>query len=398
VFIVKKADVVQAILGERLQDAPQSITATSFAPTNIALCKYWGKRDQEINLPETSSLSISLGGKGTTTTIRVMDDVFLNEISNRETDRVLAFSSRDHSQMQLNHAARFTETSGEVVTEFSADVVTESLQRNIAEMFDGSSDVIIFNGKYIDPVSKFSQRLLIFLNLFRVKYPVRFYIEFTSNIPLAAGLASSASGFASVVLALNQLYDWQLSQELLSILARLGSGSACRSLWDGFVEWEMGSTADGMDSHGRLLPDTWPELCVGLLIVNTGEKLLSSREAMQRTKTTSSLYSLWPDKARQDLQLCKEAIAARNFSLLGKTAESNAMTMHAMMLSAWPPISYFQPETIAAMHKIWKLRQEGLEIYFTQDAGPNLKLLFLQKDAEIVRSQFTGIEVIQPFM
>jgi diphosphomevalonate decarboxylase len=332
---VKKADVIHAILAERIHNAPQPIIATAFAPTNIALCKYWGKRDQELNLPETSSLSISLAEKGTTTAIRVIDN---------------------------------------------------------------SLDNILFNGKPIDPTSTFGRRLLAFLDLFRTKHSVHFYIDFTSNIPLAAGLASSASGFASIVLALNQLYDWQLSLQELSILARLGSGSACRSLWNGFVEWEKGCQTNGMDSHGSLLPMTWPELCVGLLIVNTHEKSISSREAMERTKASSSFYSLWPDKVRVDLALIKEAIRAYDFSLLGKTAESNAMNMHAMMLSAWPPISYFQPETIAAMRDIWKLRQEGLEIYFTQDAGPNLKLLFLQQDLLRVKSRFAGIEVLQPFL
>lgn len=327
---MKKFDVINAILGERINNVPQSI-ATAFAPTNIALCKYWGKRDTELNLPKTSSLSITLDGKGTTTTIRVVD----------------------------------------------------------------SSDNIIFNGKPIHSDSTFSRRLLAFLDLFRLKNPVRFHIECDSNIPLSAGLASSASGFASIVLALNQLYGWQLSLEDLSILARLGSGSACRSLWNGFVEWKMGLKEDGMDSHGYPIPKKWPELCMGLLLINRGEKAISSRSAMERTQLTSPLYALWPKKVNDDLLLIKEAIATHDFSLLGKTAESNAMTMHAIMLSAWPSICYSQPATLAAMQQIWKLRQEGLEIYFTQDAGPNLKLLFLSDEIKTVNSIFSDIDTVQ---
>jgi diphosphomevalonate decarboxylase len=331
---MKKADIIEAILGDRLRKIPQPITVKSFAPANIALCKYWGKRDQVLNLPETSSLSISLAGKGSTTVIKAIAD---------------------------------------------------------------THDLVVFNGKPVDLASPFGRRLFEFLDLFRVQHPVHFHMDLTSTIPLAAGLASSASGFASLVLALNQLYDWQLSPKSLSILARLGSGSACRSLWDGFVEWEAGHESNGMDSYGRKLPHVWSELCVGLLIVNAGEKTMSSREAMQRTKMSSSLYSSWPAKVREDLQAIKKAIEDRDFALLGKTAESNAMTMHAMMLSAWPPISYFQPETIAAMQHIWQLRQAGLPLYFTQDAGPNLKLLFLQKEWETVKSQFTNIEIVRPF-
>jgi diphosphomevalonate decarboxylase len=331
---MKKCDVIRAILGERINNKPQDTISGSFAPTNIALCKYWGKSNSELNLPMTPSLSISLLGKGSMTAINVIDEI---------------------------------------------------------------EDQIVLNGEAISVDTKFSRRLLEYINLFREQQSVRFHIDIASNIPLAAGLASSASGFASLILALNGLYHWGLSQKELSILARLGSGSACRSLWNGFVEWQVGSAADGMDSHGCLLSDEWQELCIGLLIVNTNEKAISSREAMERTKMSSTLYSLWPDKVNQDMSLIKQAIKERDFSLLGKTAESNAMTMHAMMLSAWPPISYWQPETIDAMQKIWQLRQEGLPLYFTQDAGPNLKLLFLRKDIDTVRLSFSNLEVLQPF-
>jgi diphosphomevalonate decarboxylase len=331
---MKKEDVIHFILGERIHQTAKHLSVESFAPTNIALCKYWGKRDTELNLPMTSSLSIGLAKKGTTTFLKMVDD---------------------------------------------------------------AEDRVFFNGDAMPLSSPFSQRLLTFLDLFRTQQREHFHIEFTSNIPLAAGLASSASGFASFVLALNHLYDWQLSFEALSILARLGSGSACRSLWNGFVEWKKGNTTDGMDSHGVALKDEWPELCVGLLIVNRNKKAISSREAMERTKNTSTLYSLWPAKVNHDLVVLKEAIMHRDFSLLGKTAESNAMTMHAMMLSAWPSVSYYQPETIEAMQRIWTLRQDGLPLYFTQDAGPNLKLLFLKKEMSVIQSEFKQIEVIDVF-
>ncbi|MHB1946672.1 MAG: diphosphomevalonate decarboxylase [Gammaproteobacteria bacterium] len=331
---MNKVEVVRAILGERWQGKPKNESAASFAPSNIALCKYWGKRNQELNLPMTSSLSISLDNKGAT------------------------------AELRLNN---------------------------------NSSDSIILNGNKVELFSSFAKRLIEFLNLFRKNSAPHFDIHIQSNIPVAAGMASSACGFASIVQALNKLFCWELSEHELSILARLGSGSACRSLWQGFVEWHVGMREDGMDSHGIAIPTQWPELCVGLLILSEKEKGLGSREAMQRTITTSPLYSAWPDKVNHDLSLLKQAITVQDFKLLGQTAESNAITMHATMLSAWPPIMYFMPETVAAMHQIWKLRHDGVLIYFTQDAGPNLKLLFLEKDLSTIREQFPNLDVLKPF-
>ncbi len=331
---MKKADIVQAILGKKQNNQAAPSPVKSFAPSNIALCKYWGKRDQELNLPVTSSLSVSLGERGTTT------------------------------ELKVSHIEQ---------------------------------DVIIHNNELYDLASPFCKRLIAFLDLFRVTHKWHLQITIQTNIPLAAGLASSASGFASLIKSLNQLFHWELKPHELSILARLGSGSACRSIWPGFVEWHVGERADGMDSHGEAIPEVWPDLCIGLLILSHQEKQISSRDAMQRTVTTSPFYSLWPTKVSEDLSAIKQAIYTRDFHLLGKVAESNAMAMHATMLSSWPPIIYAIAETVIAMQNIWKMRYQGLTIYFTQDAGPNLKLLFLRTDEDIIRTHFRMIEVVQPF-
>jgi diphosphomevalonate decarboxylase len=330
---VKKAEAVKRILEAHWQAIPRNTLAKAFAPTNIALCKYWGKRNQELNLPVTSSLSISLGDKG--------------------------------AETQL-------------------------------EIAEAPQDTIILNGKPLALDTAFSQRLIHFLNLFREN--LRFNITLTSNIPIAAGLASSAAGFAALTKALDQLMGWQLPSEKLSMLARLGSGSAARSLWQGFVEWHAGQRADGFDSVGQPLTQTWEELCVGLLILDENEKPLSSRAAMQRTVTTSPLYSTWPAKVAEDLVNLKSAIQAKDFISLGKTAEANAIAMHATMHCASPPINYSLSSTITAMQKIWDLRAQGLEIYFTQDAGPNLKLLFLQSEINAIKTNFPQATLLQPFL
>ena len=336
----KKQDVIENLFfdlqvkrkGKALED-PLNNKGLAFAPTNIALCKYWGKRDTELNLPVTSSLSIALPDVGAMTTLSLRD----------------------------NH------------------------------------DHIVLNDRVIESNSEFMQRTIAYLDLFRPKKNWYLDINIKMTVPVAAGLASSACGFASLISALNDLFGWQLTLRELSILARLGSGSAARSLWLGFVEWRAGVAKDGNDSYGEPIDSDWPSLCLGIIPISTNEKPISSREAMKRTVNSSTLYGSWPKKTALDLALLRQAIQIRNFSLLAGTAESNALSMHATMLGSWPPICYFLPETIAAMHKVWALREEGLAIYFTQDAGPNLKLLFEEKNAENVTQEFSGVEVVRVF-
>ncbi len=332
---MKKIETVKQILGEQWQAAPQHTQGEAFAPSNIALCKYWGKRDQELNLPVTPSLSISLGAKGATAKL----------------------------------------------------VIT-----------DADRDSITLNGKPLAADSPFAQRLIHFLDLYRAHLQPKFDITLTSNIPIAAGLASSAAGFASVTKALDQVMGWQLPAEKLAVLARLGSGSATRSLWQGFVEWHAGERADGLDSRGAPITQTWQDLCVGLLILNKKEKSISSREAMQRTVETSALYATWPAKVTEDLANIKAAINKKDFTLLGETAESNAIAMHATMRHANPPVNYSLESTNSAIQKIWDLRNKGLEVYFTQDAGPNIKLLFLQNEINAITTHFSQATVLQPFL
>lgn len=304
----------------------------AWAPSNVALCKYWGKRDSELNLPCTSSLSVSLGRKGTYTHI---------------------LPHPDHDIFNVNNAT-------------------------------------------VPADSQFAQRLQKFLNLFRPKN-AHYAITITTNVPIAAGMASSACGFASTVLALNNLYNWGLAKTDLSILARLGSGSACRSIWEGFVEWERGEDYNGLDSFAKPLPYIWPELRLGALVLSAKEKPLSSTRAMQITLETSPLYPRWPEQVACDLLTLKKAIAAKDFALLGATAEANAVHMHLLMLHAKPSIIYSLPETLAAMQQVIELRKSGVPVYFTQDAGPNLQLLFLAQDLAKVINAFPQVEVITPF-
>lgn len=305
----------------------------SFAPSNIALCKYWGKRDATLNLPLTSSLSVSLGTLGTETCIHPKE---------------------------------------------------------------GRTDTVTLNATAVQATQPFVKRMTAFLDLFRPE-GMCFSVETRNTIPTAAGLASSASGFAALVLALNDLFGWDLAREKMSMLARLGSGSAARSVYDGFVVWHAGVQADGLDSFATPLALKWPDFRIGILELCSGEKPVGSRTGMNRTVATSSLFKAWPEKVMHDLNGIQVAIETRDFELLGKTAESNALAMHATMLDAWPPLMYFQPESVAMMQRVWQLRADGLAVYFTMDAGPNLKLLFTADKEAAVKEQFPGLQVVAPF-
>lgn len=307
------------------------------APVNIALSKYWGKRQVELNLPTNSSLSISLPTLGTKTQLQWIAD----------------------SQPQANH--------------------------------------IYLNNQRFSTTDNFSKRLSQFLEYFRPDKAGYFKIETHNSVPTAAGLASSASGYAALVLALDDLFQWQLSKKNLSLLARLGSGSASRSVYNGFAIWHKGKNDNGLDSFAEPLPQTWSEFCVGLVEIDLKEKSIGSTTAMQNTVDTCEIYQAWPKKAENDVQIIQKAIEQQDFTTLGKTSENNALTMHATMMATWPPIVYWQPESVTAMHKVWSCRKNGIEVYFTMDAGPNLKLLFLEKFTKKLMQVFPNLKVIKPF-
>ena len=324
--------VVQRILAGRATEAKGA--ARAYAPANIALVKYWGKRDEALNLPVTGSLSISLGPLG--------------------------------SHVEL---ARGRE----------------------------SHDDVWLNGKKLPGGSPFASRAAAFLDLFRPARDFTFELKARNTVPTAAGFASSASGFAALAKAADGLFGWGLATRELSILARLGSGSAARSLEEGFVEWHAGTAADGMDSFAERLDAEWPELRVGAVVLCSAEKPVGSREGMKRSVETCEFYREWPGRVAKDLAALKAAIADKNFAALGEVAEANALAMHALMAATRPPIVYALPETVAAMRTIWAAREAGLALWFTMDAGPNVKLLFEARDEARVREIFPAVEVVAPF-
>lgn len=298
--------------------------ATARAHTNIALIKYWGKRDEKLFLPMNSSLSITLDGFYTTTTVEYRDDL-------------------NSDIFILNH-----------------NQANEDETKKIS--------------RYLDRVRNYANSTQ------------KAVVTSINKVPTAAGFASSASGFAALAAAATKALGLDMGTQALSKLARLGSGSASRSIYGGFVEWSKGVNADGSDSHAVqiLERDKW-DVCILAVLLEPSPKKVSSREGMKRTVETSPFYSGWLEAVEKDLVTAKEAIGKRDFEMLGEVAESNALKMHATMLGANPPFTYWQSNTVSVMNEVQALRDKGIHAYFTIDAGPNVKVLCTPSDMEKVR-------------
>lgn len=279
------------------------------ANTNIALIKYWGKKDTALFIPMNSSLSLTL-------------DAF------------------------------YTDTK----VEFDKNLTTDSFYLNGVKQQD-------------------TAKITNFLNLFRENMDTFYYakVESYNFVPTAAGLASSASAFCALAMACNIASGLNYDLQTLSTFARRGSGSATRSVYGGFVEWQKGTT--NTDSYAKFIDDASWDIGMIILVLNAKEKKISSRIGMNHTVETSPFYEAWLTSTQQDLEAIKQAIQAKDFQTLGKITEHNGMKMHATTLSANPPFSYFEPESLLAQEKIRTLRDNGYDVYITMDAGPNVKIL-----------------------
>lgn len=309
---------------------------TALAHANIALVKYWGKRDPALNLPATGSISLTLKELFTRTTV-----------------------------------------------EFSADL---------------AQDELILNGERANPRDE--QRAGKFLDLIRAQAGIAAFARVASenNFPTGAGLASSASGFAALALAAAHAAGLSLSPDQLSELARRGSGSAARSIFGGFVEMKAGALPDGSDAVAVQLHDeTWWPLEMLILITSAAEKEIGSTAGMNRTAQTSPYYPAWVASSVEDLAAMRDAISRRDFQQLGEIAEFSCFKMHGLALSARPAILYWNPLTVELIHAVRGLRQKGIPAYLTIDAGPQIKVICLPEYSEQIRAtleQISGIRKI----
>ncbi|HMK71853.1 MAG TPA: diphosphomevalonate decarboxylase [Myxococcaceae bacterium] len=288
--------------------------ATARAHPNIALVKYWGKRDPARILPHQSSFSLTLAPLEVATTVQ------------------LGVRS---SEVELNgRPARASER--ERVLGLLAEVEHEA-------------------GRPLGAAKVVSR----------------------GNFPMAAGLASSAAGFAALALAVRAAAGLPRDVAATSRLARSGSGSASRSVQGGFCTWHRGTQPDGRDSFATQdFPEAhWVELRLLACIVSQEEKEVSSRDGMQSTVDTSPYYPAWTADAEAEVPRAREAVARRDLETLGALAERNAWRMHATALAADPPLCYLRPATLALILSLTGTRARGLPVWFTLDAGPNPVLL-----------------------
>lgn len=321
------------------------------ANANIALIKYWGKRDEDLFLPTKSSLSTTLFGLQTITSIEKID---------------------------------------------SKQIVTLNSFQGPLDFY---RDEVFVDQKPAD--QKSFANIVRFLDLFRKKYGIKdfFKIETENKFPTAAGLASSASGFAALAYGLNKICEINLDLKELSILARQGSGSACRSLHGGFVIWHKGKKNDGSDSYAQQLFDQnfWPEFCVLVVVVCTQEKKISSRSAMQNSVKTSSFYPRWLQGSQARIPKLIKAIEQKDFDLVGQLAQEDCLGMHKTIQTSVPSINYFQDATLQVIETVKKLQSNGISCFFTIDAGPNVKVLCLKKDLDKIKDilkQVSGVQQI----
>lgn len=232
-------------------------------------------------------------------------------------------------------------------------------------------DQVFINGTEI-PIKRFTK---FFDNVrYTLKTDEHFAVESEVNFPVAAGLASSSSGFAALALACSQLIDPTVSDQTVSEMARLGSASAARSIYGGFTVLRKETP------YAEPLNIDWPELYIIVAIVNTNAKSQSSRKVMELSRTSSPFYETWLKHSDLLFDRALSALTDKDFDTLGPLMQQSYLAMFSTMLTSTPPTLYWEPETVKLLKTCEAFRNEGLPVWETMDAGPQVKLFCLEKD------------------
>lgn len=283
--------------------------ATAYAHPNIALVKYWGKSNDELNIPATPSLSITLGDLITTTQVE-----------------------------------------------------------------ESSSVAVVLDGNQVHDA-----KINRWLTRLRKKFdlpPLR--IDSSSDFPANSGLASSASGFAALTLAISSAFNLDLSLQEQCDWARLGSGSAARSLHGGFVALEI----DGVACHASQILDAseWT-LAIAIAITSDSVKSTGSTEGMTASRDTSPFYDGWVRATIEAFDLGLRAVKNKDFDALARISEASCRQMHALMLSTEPALIYWNAATLNCIDAVARMRNDGIRVFYTIDAGSHVKAVC---DADVV--------------
>ena len=304
--------------------------ATAIGPSNIAFIKYWGKKDENLILPENGSISMNLSDLTTTTTVEFLQNL-----------------------------------------------------REDSVIIDGKAEK-----KKIERVSKQLDRVRKI-----AKFPYKAKVVSQNNFPSGTGLSSSASGLAALTLAASKSAGLNLSEKELSILARQGSGSACRSVPDGFVEWLEGNTSETSYAYS-LYPENYWDILDIVVVVSHDKKDISSTGG-QKIVATSSFYKVRLSNINKKIELCKKLLSEKNFPEFGKLIEAEALELHAIMLTSSPSLIYWLPGTIKIMKLVKKWRSEGLAVYFTVNTGQDVHLIIEGKNKEILLEKLQKVKEIK---
>lgn len=296
-------------------------SATSIAYPNIAFIKYWGNRDEALRLPVNGSISMNLAGLTTRTRVT-----------------------------------------------FNSDLTSDSLVLNNET---GQPSALLRVSHFLDNV-----RSMAGISTFAA-------VESENNFPTGAGVASSAAAFSALAIAASAAAGLNLDEPRLSRLARLGSGSACRSIPDGFVEWQAGET--DMDSYAvSIAPSDHWKIADCIAIIESSHKPVGST-AGHATANTSLLQAQRVADATRRLDICRNAVIHRDFDALAHITELDSNLMHAVMMTSTPPLFYWAPASLDIMKKIpiWR-QQDSLPVCYTLDAGPNVHVICNQENMDEV--------------
>ncbi|MCL5115299.1 MAG: diphosphomevalonate decarboxylase [Candidatus Marsarchaeota archaeon] len=307
-----------------------AMKATAIANANTAIVKYWGKKDESISIPMNSSISLTID----------------------------------------SHNAKVT-------IEFSEEY---------------KKDTAILNG---GPVPEETMKRLVgHIDSIRsiAGVDLKAHGEARTNFPVGVGLASSSAGFAALTLAACTALGLKLSKRELSIISRKGSGSSCRSIYGGFVEWKAGTTDE--NSYAVQLADqNWWDIRDITVLVSTDQRRVDTRGGMKIATATSPYYAAWLKQTKRDVKTVVNAIKDRDFALFGQTAERNALMMHGTALTSTPELIYWVPETLKVMHEVMLMRDEGIACYFSCDTGANVHILSLPEDEGLIVERLKSLNV-----
>lgn len=304
--------------------------ATAVAPSNIAFIKYWGKKDEVLRLPENGSISMCLSNLLTTTTV-----------------------------------------------EFSGDYKEDTIIINgIQEENEGNRAI-----KHLDRIRKIAN-----IN-------ERAKVVTNNNFPTGTGLSSSASGFAALTVAGSIAAGLKQTEKELSILARQGSGSACRSIPDGFVEWLDGDSSDTSYAKTIYAPDYW-DIADVVAVVSKNKKEVSTTSG-QKLAESSPFFEVRKNHMKKKIEDIKKLMDEKNFTGFGELLEAEALELHSIMLTSKPSLIYLLPASLKIMHLVKKWRSEGLEVYFTVNTGQDIHLIVQKKDIEPLSARLKEVEDVQ---